>query len=88
LRKYLCDSPEALEIKYEGKGIIYWTTRGQLGIGSKIAAATRLQRRDLEKDDRVEIFKEILRRKDKFMQFTSQGLWGTKDILERGVLAE
>jgi len=88
LRKDLCDSSEALEIKYEGKGIIYWTTRGPLGIGSKIAAATRLQRRDLEKDDRVEIFKEILRSKDKFMQFTSQGLWGTKDILERGVLAE
>ena len=39
-RKDMCDSSEALEIKYEGKGILSLTTRGQLGIGSKIAEAT------------------------------------------------
>lgn len=47
LRKDLggCD---ALEVKKEGLGILSWTTRGQLGIGSSIKATTGFKVGDLE----------------------------------------
>jgi hypothetical protein len=37
-------SDEALEIKSSGKGIISWTTRGQLGLEGSMVATTGLQR--------------------------------------------
>lgn len=43
IRTLLCNNPEALEIKSQGKGIISGTTRGPVGINSQIVAATGFQ---------------------------------------------
>lgn len=77
-------NPDALEIKSEGKGMISWTTRGQLGIEGKMVAATGFQRAGYEKDELVTMFKNILKSKDKFCEFTRFSLRSAKDIFEKG----
>jgi hypothetical protein len=38
IRYRLCEDNTGLELKIQGRGILPWTTRGQLGIDSKIIA--------------------------------------------------
>lgn len=77
---------DALEIKSCGKGVISWTTRGQMGIESKIVATTGFQRGGYEKNDLVNLFKETLKSSNKFFEFTKHSLRDAKDIFEKGVM--
>lgn len=61
LRLDLAGDDEALEIKHEGKGVISWTARGQLGIESKIKATTGFQTYGYDHTDLVTLFKEVLK---------------------------
>jgi hypothetical protein len=84
LRKELSNCPEALEIKSSSLGVISWTTRGQLGETPKLAAATGFQRGGFEHNELRGIFKEILKTKDKFMEYTRHSLRSAKDIFNKG----
>ena len=90
LRKYrsirtdLSGISEALEVKTCGTGILSWTTRGQMGIDSRIIATTGFQKGGYEKKELVEIFKDTLKNENKFFEFTAFSLRGAKDIFEKG----
>lgn len=90
LRKYrnirleLSNNPSALEIKSDGKGIISWTTRGQLGIHSKIVAATGFQRLGYVREELVDIFKATLGSDKKYFEFTRNSLRSAKDVFDKG----
>jgi len=90
LRKYrairtdLSGVSDALEVKSDGKGIISWTTRGQLGIDSKIVAATGFQRAGFDKNELVTLFKNTLSKENKLFEFTRKSLRSAKDIFEKG----
>jgi len=45
----LSGNAEALEIKSNGKGVVSWTTRGQMGIEGKMIAATGFQKQGFDK---------------------------------------
>ena len=74
----------ALEVKKEGKGIISWTTRGQLGIESKIKATTGFQSKEYEHSELVKLFKNVLKGPEKFFEFTHKRLRSAKDIFNKG----
>jgi hypothetical protein len=77
-------SPEGLELKTGGKGVISWTTRGQLGIEKGMKATTGFQTGDVDRKDLVSQFKNILSSKDKYADFVRKSLRGAKDIFEKG----
>jgi hypothetical protein len=74
----------ALEVKKYGKGIISWTTRGQLGVCSKIKATTGFQSKGFEHCELVKLFKSVLKGSEKFFEFTQQRLRSAKDIYTKG----
>jgi len=78
----------ALELKKDGKGVISWTTRGQLGIETGMTATTGFQRPKKfdkpQRDELVNQFKELLKSKDKFFEYTRKSLRGASDIYKKG----
>jgi hypothetical protein len=74
----------ALEIKKEGRGIISWSTRGQLGIESGIKATTGFQTNDLEQVELVNLFKDVMSSSEKYFEFTQKRLRGAKDVFSYG----
>ena len=78
--------PNALELKNQGgnKGVISWTTRGQLGVENNMTATTGFQRQDDNRTELVTQFKNILKSKDKFAEYTRKSLRGAKDIFDKG----
>lgn len=81
-------SPEGLEIKTYGKGVISWTTRGQLGLESGMTATTGFQinkKGDSKyRDDLVTQFKDIIKNKHKSAEYTYKSQRGGKDIFYKG----
>lgn len=75
---------DALEVKKEGKGILSWTTRGQVGIESTIKATTGFQTNDLKHTEVVKMFKEVLKSSKKHFEFVQKRLRGAKDIYLKG----
>ena len=73
---------EALEIKTKGKGMISWTTRGQMGIEGKNIATTGFQKAGYDKNELIEIFKETLKSKNKILEYTRKTLRSAKDIFD------
>ena len=55
-----------------------------MGIDSKIVAATGFQRSGFEKDELIPLFKNILKSKDKFFEYTRKSLRSAKDIFNKG----
>jgi hypothetical protein len=84
LRYKLAGDSTALELKTEGKGVLSWTTRGQMGIEGKMIAATGFQRTGYEKNELISLFKDILKAPNKRFEFTRKSLRGAKDILDKG----
>lgn len=84
MRENLGHEASALDLKSDGLGIISWTTRGQLGIGSKIKATTGFQVHSLTKDELVSLFIETLKDRDKSFEFTMTTLRSAKDIYLKG----
>lgn len=80
IRFELSKNPEGIELKQAGVGIIYWTTRGQIGIESNIKAITGFQSRNLGKDELVELFSENLKSEEKTFEFIQSSLRSARDI--------
>ena len=86
IRETLSGSSTSLEIKHSGKGIISWTTRGQLGIESKIKATTGFQSYGYNQDELIAFFKNILSSKDKYFEYTQSSLRGANEIYKKVVM--
>ena len=84
LRFELANESNALEVKSSGRGILSWSTRGQLGIESTMVAATGFQRLGYEKRELLELFKSTLNSKEKFFEYTRKSLRSAKDIFKKG----
>lgn len=84
IRKILSDDASALELKHSGKGIISWTTRGQLGIESSIKATTGFQAWGYDKKQLVDIFIDLMKSDSKFFEFTASSLRGANEIYKKG----
>lgn len=85
IRMMLSDENTGLEIKNAGKGIIVWSTRGQLGIESKIIASTGFQHRVYEnKTKLLEGFLETMRSESKSLEFIQSRLRSATDIYKKG----
>lgn len=84
LRHELSEISDSLEIKHSGKGIISWTTRGQMGIESGIKATTGFQSAGYTKDELVKILKDTLKGKNKDFEYTRTSLRSAKDIFKKG----
>ena len=84
MRKNLSSDDTGLEIKHQGKGIIAWATRGQLGIESKIIATTGFQHKIYGKDDMLEVFTETFKSESKTLEFILSRLRSATEIFKRG----
>jgi hypothetical protein len=84
LREDLSGDPKSIELKHEGRGVISWSTRGQLGIGSLIKATTGFQSTGYDHSDLVTFFNEVLRSDNKQFEYVAKRLRGAKDIFTKG----
>ena len=73
-----------LELKNFSKGIISWSTRGQLGIEKGIKATTGFQSGGYTQEEMVSTFKDVLKQRDKSFEYTQFRLRGAKDIFKKG----
>lgn len=78
------DNSKALEIKNEGKGIVSWATRGQLGIESKIKATAGFQGKGYTHAEIVSFYKKALSSEDKEFEYTQSSLRSAKDVFKQG----
>ena len=83
IRHKLSNDFTGLELKNFGKGILAWTTRGQLGFESKIIATTGFQH-IYKKDDMWTTFSEIFASEHKSIEFVQSRLRSASDIYKRG----
>lgn len=83
IRKNLSGDESAYETKNEGEGIITWATRGQLGIGSNIQAATGFQTGGYSHDYLVEKFIEAMEG-DKQFEFIQKSLREGNEMYKKG----
>lgn len=70
----------ALELKKTCKGIISWTTRGQLSLDSKIKATTGFQSSGVEHSVMISDFEEALSKPDKSLVYIQSSLTGSREI--------
>jgi len=83
-REILSGDDTGLELKSDGKGMIAWTTRGQLGIESKIVATTGFQRLIYNKPDLLDLFIETINSEDKRIEYVQSRLRSASDIYRKG----
>jgi len=85
IRMKLSADNTALELKSEGRGIIAWTTRGQLGIESKIIATTGIQHRVFAgKEAMLKCFLEVVKSENKTIEYVQGRLRSASEIYKRG----
>ena len=84
IRKELSGSDVSLEVKHAGKGIISWTTRGQLSVDANIRATTGFQVRNINLDDLKGKFLDVLSKEDKSLEYIQFSLRSAKDIYVKG----
>lgn len=84
IRFELANNNEALELKSCGKGIMSWTTRGQMGVEGKMIATTGFQREGYTKSELISEFRKILATNKKYFEFTRKSLRSAKDIFLSG----
>jgi hypothetical protein len=83
IREKLSGDPSALEVKTSVRGIIQWTTRGQLSLdhsetGYEIAAMTGFQKFQFKHKDLVDLVSESMLKDNKIL-FLQKRLSGSKD---------
>jgi hypothetical protein len=85
IRMELSGVSTGLELKSRGRGIIAWSTRGQLGIESRIIATTGFQHRVYPY--RAELLKGLLsnmKTENKTIEFVQSSLRSASDIYKKG----
>lgn len=78
------EKSSALELKNNGVGVITWSTRGQLGVESRIKATTGFQSGGYEHSELTSIFTETLSSESKEFEYTQSRLRSAKDIFKNG----
>ena len=78
------DNYEALELKNGGVGIISWSTRGQLGIESKIKATTGFQSQGYTHEELVNMLKKTFKESEKEIEFTLSSIRSAKEVFKQG----
>lgn len=84
LRERLSGDNTGLELKTSGKGVISWTTRGQMGIESKIRATTGFQNRDYDQKELSDLFIELMNTETKELEYIQSSLRSATDISKKG----
>jgi hypothetical protein len=84
IRLNLSGDDIGLEVKNSGTGIIAWTTRGQLGINSKIIATTGFQNKNYYNTNLVPIFIDNLKSESKTIGYVQSRLRSASDIYKKG----
>jgi len=85
IRMRLANENTGLELKNSGKGIIAWSTRGQIGIESNIIATTGFQHNSfVSKEAFLKGFLEVLKSETKTLEFTQSRLRTATDIYKQG----
>lgn len=85
IRQSLAGDDTGLELKSKGVGIIVWTTRGQLGIESKIIATTGIQHRLFQgKSDMLKTFIATMKTGRRTLEFVQSRLRSATDIYKQG----
>lgn len=84
LRFGLVKNSTSLELKKSGKGVLSWSTRGQLGVGSLIKATTGFQSSTYQHSELVKEFKRVLGTNNKQFEFVAKRLRGAKDVFTKG----
>jgi hypothetical protein len=84
LRFELVGKSFCLEVKKSGRGVMSWSTRGQLGIGSLIKATTGFQSTSYQQSELVSEFKKVLSSDNKQFEFVAKRLRGAKDVFSNG----
>lgn len=85
LRESLSGDNTAFEYKSSGKGIISWTTRGQLGIESKIIATTGFQNKIFtDKKELVNLIVDGINSNEKTIEYIQKSLRSASDISKKG----
>ena len=86
LRYELSGDKTGLELKQISEGIITWTTRGQLGIKSKLKATTGFQSYNYTQDELNKIFSDLLKvnNKNKSLEYLQTSLRSPIDIVKIG----
>jgi hypothetical protein len=84
IRTSLSGDDTGLELKNSGKGMVSWSTRGQLGIDSSIIATTGFQRYIYNKSDMLQIFTNVLKTETKTIEYIQSRLRSATDIFKRG----
>lgn len=85
IRMLLANENIGLELKNRGKGIIAWSTRGQLGIESKIIATTGFQHRVYTtKEEFLKGFLGVIKSETKTLEFSQSRLRTATEIYKKG----
>ena len=85
VRKNLSGESIGLEQKNQGQGMLAWSTRGQLGVGSNIIATTGFQHRVYKsKSEMLEGFISTLKTEHKTLEFIQSRLRTASDIYKKG----
>ena len=85
IRLDLSGDNSGLELKHSGKGIIAWSTRGQLGIESKILASTGFQHRAYNsRVQLIEGFIEAMKSESKTLGYIQSNLRSASEIYKKG----
>jgi hypothetical protein len=84
MRKFLSGDETCLELKNSGKGIMAWTTRGQLGLDSNIRATTGFQHNIYNKENLVHIFEETFKSETKTIEYIQSRLRSAKEVFKNG----
>ena len=85
IRLDLSGDNKALELKTKGKGIIAWSTRGQLGFESRIIATTGFQSRIYpNKEELIELFLQTIKSEHKTIEYIQSRLRSATDIYKKG----
>lgn len=84
LREKLSGDNTGLELKTFGKGVISWTTRGQLGIESQIRATTGFQNRNYDQKELTNLFIELMDTETKELDYVQSSLRSATEISKKG----
>lgn len=84
LRDILSGDDTGYEVKTSGYGVISWSTRGQLGIGSNIKALTGFQMKKYTRQELIDLFTLKMSSSDKAIEYVQTSLRSAKDIYKHG----
>lgn len=85
IRANLSETNISLEVKSSGKGIVAWTTRGQLGFESKIIATTGFQNRSVRNKQYLrDLLVNCIKTESKTIEFIQSRLRSASEIYKKG----